>query len=458
MIITEIDDKVARYERFVNPQRVASLRRTGGLRDFVRGEGCYLFDSEGRRYLDCDAGYGVFCLGRNHAAVAAAIRRLLDERPANMVSRDIPKLAGLVAEALARRAPGDLTKVLFTNSGSETTDAALKFARRVTGRARLLYLEHDFHGVTYGALSVTDTGDALRKMGEGFGPMLPECERLPWQDESALRHALAARDVAALILEPIQGATVRPLARSYLHAARDLCSQAGTVLIADEVLTGVARTGRFTACEHAGIAPDMLLLSKALSGGCVPVGALLVRSDLHARAYDRPGAFVHGSTFGENDFGMAAALATIEAVDEEGLAANAARQGAALMDGLRALQPRYDMIADVRGEGLLIGIELAAPRALTRRLSGAVLQRRGLLGHLVALQLLVRHRIIASTGARNNVLRFHPPLTVTDADVRAVLEALDAVLADTYRFPDGIGRFILAQVFESARARPRRSR
>lgn len=456
LLTSRRSDKFSLYANYINPQRIAALRRSGALRDYVTGDGCYLFDEEGNRYLDCDAGYGVFCLGRNHPAITEAIVSLFGLKPANMVSRDIGLLAGIVAERLVQRTPSGLNKVLFTNSGSETTEAALKFARRVTGRARFLYLEGDFHGVTYGALSVTDTGESLKKMSLGFEPLLPGCFRLRREDVDQLEQELTRGDVAALILEPVQGATAKPLSSTYLKAARELCTRHGCVLIVDEVLTGLGRTGRFLACEHDGIVPDMLLLSKALSGGCVPVGALIVREDLHAQAYNHQGAFVHGSTFGENDFGMAAALATLDALDAGDLVANAHRQGQALTDGLRALQQRFEMIADVRGRGLLIGVEFSSPRAWGSRLTGAVLRRRGLLGHLMTLQLLIKHRVMASTGARNNVLRLHPPLTLSDADVQTILNAFAAVLEDTYRFPDGIGRFILSRVLEAGRTRPER--
>ena len=449
-------DKFGLYSSYINPQRVASLRRSGAIRNYVSGEGCYLLDDKGERYLDCDAGYGVFSLGRNHPAIASAISSLLDLKPANMVSRDVGLLAGLVAERLAARAPGTLNKVLFTNSGSETTEAALKFARRVTGRTRFLYLEGDFHGATYGALSVSDTGDSLKKMSQGFEPLLPGCTQIRRDDAEQLAQELGREDVAALVFEPVQGATAKPLSAQYLRTARDLCTRYGTVLIADEVLTGLGRTGRFLACEHSGIVPDMLLLSKALSGGCVPVGALMVREDLHAKAYSHQGAFVHGSTFGENDFGMAAALATLDALESGDLIANARQQGNALLEGLRGLQKRFEMIADVRGEGLLIGIEFSSPRAWGSRLTGAVLRRRGLLGHLMLLQLLIKHHVIASTAARNNVLRFHPPLTLSSADVATILTAFESVLEDTYRFPDGIGRFILSRVLDAGRTRPER--
>jgi len=438
------------YERFVNPQRIAALRRSQTDRPYVRGEGCYLYDDRGERYLDCDGGYGVFAAGRNHPRVRQAMHDTLESCPPNMVSRDVPVLAGLVAEALARRMPEPGYRALFTNSGSETTEAALKFARRVTGKPRLLFLEGDFHGVTFGALSVTDTGESLRKMGAGLGPLLPGCDRIAWNDLQPLAAELARNDVAALIVEPIQGATLRSLSAGYLRGAVDLCHRHGAVFIADEILSGVGRTGAFLACGHAGIVPDMVLLSKALSGGCVPVGALLVRSELHARAYDSMSAFVHGSTFGENDFGLAAALTILQLLDEEDLIGNAARQGARLLDGLKTLGERFDMIAEVRGSGLLVGVELTAPRSWGTRISGAMLQRRGLLGHLMMMQLLTKHRILASTGARNNVLRFHPPLTIADADITHVLTSFESILQDTYRFPDGIGRFLVAQALRLA--------
>lgn len=440
-------EKCALYQHYVSPAAVYSARVLGIDRDFVRGWGTALTDAEGNRYLDFDAGSGVFNIGRNHPKVRAALVELLSREPANMVHRDTPLLAGLVAEALVRHTPPGVDRVLFTVTGSETTEAALKCARRLTGRSRFLYLEGDYHGGTYGALSVTDAGFARHEMG----PLLPGCDRVSCEDLGDLRRELAKGDVAALIIEPLQGLTVRTLSPAFLDGAQRLCRERGALLIVDEVFTGFGRTGSFFACEQLGIAPDLLVLSKAMGGGFIPIGALVLRTELHARLFGAGGSFVHGSTFEHNDYGLITALATLQVIEDEGLVARSARLGDRLIAGLQTLAGRFDVIADVRGLGLLVGVELRAPRALRLRLSGSLLEKRGFLGHLLMMRLLEKHHIIATAVSRNNLLRFTPPLTVTEEEIETLLVALEQVLTDVYRFPDGFSRFFLGRLLGMVR-------
>ena len=299
------------HTRYLNEQMVRLLRTIGFDRAYQRGRGQYLFDRQGQQYLDLLSGWGVFAIGRNHPAVRDTLKKLLDGDFPNLVQLDVSTLAGVLAERLLRHVP-HLEKVFFANSGTESVEAALKFARAATGRAGVVYCSHAFHGLTYGALSVN--GDAIFR--SGFGPLLPECNEIPFGDLDALERALSSRRAAAFIVEPIQGKGVIIPPDEYLPDALELCRKHGTLLIADEIQTGLGRTGRFLASEHWGIEPDMVLLAKSLSGGHVPVGAVLTRKWIFDKVFDRiDRAVVHGSTFAKNDMAMAAGLATLEVIE-----------------------------------------------------------------------------------------------------------------------------------------------
>src|SRR6266508_2226317 len=265
-------ERYALHARFLNEQMVRVLRTIGYDAGFCRGEGQYLYDRSGTQYLDLLSGFGVFAIGRNHPTVREALKSVLDAELPNLVQMDVPPLAGVLAERLLGRVPF-LDKVFFANSGAESVEAAIKFSRAATGRSGILYCEHAFHGLSYGALSLN--GDEIFR--KGFEPFLPECTAIPFNDLDALEKALSSRQVAAFIVEPIQGKGVNLPSDTYLKEAVSLCRRAGTLFVADEIQTGLGRTGRFLAVEHWGVEPDMVLLSKSLSGGHVPVAAALTR-------------------------------------------------------------------------------------------------------------------------------------------------------------------------------------
>ncbi len=448
LIATRAGDRFDLHARHLNANRVHSARRMGLDRDFVGAEGCWLIDKDGGRTLDCEAGNAVFAVGRNAPEVRAAVRELLDAGPANWISGSPPLLAGLLAEALVAQMPPGLSRVLFTNTGSETVEAAMKLARRATGHTRFLCLDGDFHGLTLGALSITDPSSRLALSGKGFGPLLPGCEGVPWGDADALERALAAGDVAAVVLEPVQGASARVLPEAYLRRAQELCRRHGALLVADEILTGLGRTGTFLACTRAGVVPDAVLLAKALSGGVVPVGAMIVREEVWEPLFRDRHCFIHASTFGENDYAMAAGLATLGVIAEKSLVANAEAVGGEWMRAIEALRARHPMIAEVRGRGLLIGIELRAAGGWIRSPAARWLEEHGMLGRLLMMWLNLRHRILASTPTRNNLLRLHPPLTIGAAECASVVAALDEVLSEAERFPDGVGRMLFDRIRE----------
>src|SRR5437764_3361394 len=261
---------MALNQRHLNPQLGRVLRTLGFHRDWVHGRGSHLIDREGAEYLDLLSGYGVFALGRNHPNVKRQLERVLAADTPSLPQLGVSTLPGVLAEALLARAPRSLDAVVLTSSGTESVEAALKLARSATRRPRVLYCERGFHGLTLGALSVNGN-DEFR---ERFGPLLPGCDEIPFGDLTALERQLSRGDVAAFIVEPVQGKGVYIPPAGYLQEAQELCARAGALMIVDEVQTGLGRTGRFLALEHWDVQPDLVTISKALSGGYVPVGAL----------------------------------------------------------------------------------------------------------------------------------------------------------------------------------------
>ena len=432
-----VPDRYALHTRYLNEQMVRVLKTIGFDRAYQRGKGQYLYDARGQQYLDLLSGWGVFALGRNHPVVRERLKTVLDSDLPNLVQMDVSELAGVLAERLLSYVP-HLDKVFFANSGSESVEAALKFARAATGRDGIVYCSHAFHGLTYGSLSVN--GDNIFR--EGFGSLLPGCIEVPFNDIAALEQALASKTIAAFIVEPIQGKGVTIPADDYLRSAFDLCRKYGALFIADEVQTGLGRTGRFLACEHWGIEPDIVLLAKSLSGGHIPVGALLTRKWIFDKVFDRMDrAVVHGSTFSKNDLAMAAGLATLEVMESEGLIQNADRIGARLLAAFERMKQDHELVKDVRGKGLMIGIEFGAPRSLALKASWNLLEtaNSGLFCQLIVIPLLKDHRILTQVaGHGNHTIKLLPPLIISDKDCDWIEHSFEAVIADAHRVPGAI--------------------
>ena len=351
-------------QRYLNRQLGRVVKTLGFDRQWVHGRGEYLIDADGEEYLDLYAGYGVFSLGRNHPFVRDQLISVMAAEPANLPQIGVTTLAGVLAEELVGRAPDSLDAAVLCSSGTEAVEAALKLARAATGRSRILYCERAFHGLSIGSLSVNGNAE----FREPFEPLLPGCDPIPFGDLDALRGALRAGDVAAFIVEPIQGKGVFVAPDGYLAQAGELCRAAGALLIVDEVQTGLARTGEFLCLDHWGVQPDMVTLSKALSGGFVPIGALLCSRAVFDATFDSmENSVVHGSTFGNNDFAAAAALATLTVIEREGLVERARRMGDLLMALTRPLVDRFEVVREVRGLGLMWGIELGPPSGRAAR-------------------------------------------------------------------------------------------
>jgi ornithine--oxo-acid transaminase len=436
----------ALHSQHLNAQVPRMLNAIDFDRDLRSATGAWYDDADGNRYLDFLSGFGVFALGRNHPVVRQALQDVLDADLADMVQFDLPLLPGLLAEALLARSPG-MERVYFANSGSEAIEAALKFARCATGKPRILYCDHAYHGLTAGALSVNGA-DEFR---QGFSPLLPDT-RIRFGDLDAIERELRHGDVAALLVEPIQGKGVNVAPPGYLAAAQKLLHDNGSLLIADEVQTGIGRTGAFFAHTHDNVSPDIITVAKALSGGFVPIGATLVRKGIFEKVYsslDR--VFVHASTFAGNALAMTAGLATLAVLDDEDLIANAERRGRELTDGIRAIAAGNDLIHDVRGRGLMIGIEFGRPSSLKARGVWTMLNtaRRGLFAQLVVVPLHNRHRILTQVaGDHMAVIKLLPPLMIGDEEVETFLTAFDDVMADAMR-PNGLavdfGRTLVKQ-------------
>ena len=445
-------ERYALHGRHLNEQMVRLLRTIGYDVGFRRGSGQYLFDRTGARYLDLLSGFGVFAIGRNHPAVRDALKSVLDSDLPNLVQLDVPTLAGVLAERLLKHAPY-LDKVFFANSGTETVEAAIKFARTATGRPGIVYCDHAYHGLTYGALSLN--GDAIFR--DGFEPMLPNCTRIPFNDLPALERALAGRDVAAFIVEPIQGKGVNMPAVGYLRSAAEICRRHDTLFVADEIQTGLGRTGRFFAVEHWGVEPDMVLVAKSLSGGHVPCGAVLTRKWVFEKMFNRMDrAVVHGSTFAKNDLAMAAGLAMLDVLESERLVERAARTGDRLMRELAAMIPRHELLIDVRGKGLLIGIEFGAPSSLTLKASWNVVETasKGLFCQLITIPLFKDQKILCQVaGHGSHTIKLLPALVLSDDDCEWIVRSFDAVIAGAHRVPGAVWSLGKTLVEHAVRAR-----
>jgi len=425
------EEVLALAARHLDPSLLDVLGILGFDQKYASAKGSYLYDSADRAYLDFHTGEGFASLGHNHPDVRSVLQATLAADLVDGVQLHYSPLAGMLAEALSQRLPDGLDAVFFASTGAEAVDSAMKFARAATGRPRLISCESSFHGVTLGPLSLV--GDEFFK--EGFGPLLPGCERVPFGDLDSLEAQLSGKDVAAFIVEPIQGRMVTFPPDGYLQGAQALCRRYGTMLVIDEVQTGLARTGRWFALEQSGLEPDFVLVGKALSGGYMPVAAMVTRREIYQKAVGTlERCYVHQSTFGRNRLSMAAGLATLRIIERDRLLENAERMGALLRDGLAELQSRYEMIKEVRAAGLMIGIELGAPSARVARLNWRLIHMasEGLFPQLIVIPLHRDHRVITMAAGKNDVIKLLPPLTLCESEARSFLTALDAVLADCH--------------------------
>ncbi len=417
------------YAEHVNPQWVRLLNLLEMNVQYERCTGAELFTSDGRRIIDFLSGYCVHNTGHNHPAIVDALAAELGRSGALMLQSHVPERAAELAHRLSGCAGGGLERVYFTSSGSEGVETAIKFARAHTRRPGLLCARDAFHGLTCGALSLM-TGDYWR---QGFGPLLSDTCAVPFGDSETLERELASRKYAAFIVEPIQAeAGIRVPPPEYLKTAQALCRRYGTLFVLDEVQTGLWRTGTFLAAHRYGVTPDIVVLAKALSGGMVPVGAVLTTravSDSVFSSMQR--ALVHASTYGENGLAMRAGLATLNVLERENLGARAERLGSLLREQLRTALTPYEMVREVRGEGLLCGIEFAQPESLKLRAAFGAFQRihPAMFGQVLVMRMFRDHNILTQVCGNNFlVLKAAPPLVARESHLERFVAALRQVV------------------------------
>ena len=419
------------YAQTINPQFMRVLKTIGFDRVWARAEGQYLWDVDGNRFLDLLGGFGMFNVGRNNPRVRAALVEALELETPGSVQLGVSLLPGLLAEELLKRTPARLARVLFTSSGTEAVEAALKLGRAATGRSRVVSTRQGFHGLTLGSLSAS--GDP--HFVDRFGPLLPGFSQVQFGDLDELEQALRGEDVALFLVEPVQGKGVNLPPAGYLEGAQELCRRYGTLFAVDEVQTGFGRTGKLFAFEHWGLDPDLVPVAKSLSGGYVPVGALLMAERVYDGVFDSLEHSVsHGSTFAPNDLAMAAGLATLRELDEAQLVDRSARLGELLLERTRALVERHEVVREVRGLGLMWAMEFGEPAAGSRAWRLMERMQTGLFAQLVVVPLFTRHRILSQVAGHDlPVLKGLPPLVLSEQDIEEFTAALDDVIAKATR-------------------------
>jgi len=427
---TQHDLATERYAGRVNKQLVRLVKLLGMDVPYTRCQGTKLWTDDGTCYTDFLSGYCVQNLGHNHPDLAAALKDELDAQGPLMVQILVPPHAGELAEKLCTLGGGRLERVCFSNTGSEGVETAIKFGRMHTKRSGVLYSRGAFHGISYGAMSLMEGSEWVK----GCGPFLDHAQSTPFLDLDRLEEHLKTKKYAVFVTEIIQSeAGVQLVSPETFQAAQALCRKYGTLLVADEVQSGMFRTGTFLASHQMGIEPDMVILAKALGGGMMPVGAVLMRADINASVYnavDR--AFINASTFGENALSMRAALCTLEIMEREQLAENAQKLGRLLRKGVEDLVPKYEMLSGIRGLGLMNGVELQSPKSMKLKLlhGSFKMLHGGLFGQMVIRNLFNEGKVLTQVCGNNQVvIKACPPLTASEADIDVFIEALDQTLA-----------------------------
>lgn len=427
------------YTEYLNQQLVNTLKTLGFNRRYVRAENQYLYDDEGHRYLDLLSGYGVHILGRNHPQIIAALQETLNLQLANLVQFDCPLLAACLSEKLATYMPAGVNKFYFCNSGTEAIEGAIKFARAATRRDRILYCERAFHGLTTGSLALN--GSELFK--RYFGSLLSGATAIPFNNLEALEQALKTEQYAAFFIEPIQGKGIYLPDDHYFQAVSELCQRYKTLLVVDEVQSGIGRSGKFFAFEHwQGAKPDIICMAKGLSGGFVPIGVIAMRPEIFNKTYrDMEHAVIHSCTYGRNDLAMAAGITVLDLLADGRIIEDAADKGEKLLNGLRDALLSFEMVKEVRGKGMMIGIEFGPPQSLKLKAGWKLLDaaNKGLFCQLVAIPLFQKHRMLTQVaGHQSYTIRLLPPLTLSYQDIDDIIAAFKDVVTDAHRFPGAI--------------------
>src|SRR5437667_6398955 len=461
IVAARLGENYQLHERHVNRTLVAAQRVIGFDKVYARAEGAYLYDMDNQPYLDFLSGYSVFNIGRNHPVVKQAIRDVLDLDLPNMVRMSCSLVSGLLAEALVKRTRPHLNAVFFCNSGTEAMEGALKFARAATGKKRVISLESAFHGLSIGSLSLM----GCESFTEGFGPLMDQWDtRIALDDIASLERELAKGDVAAFVIEPVQGKACKSPTTDFFPRAQDLCRKYGTLLVSDEVQCCLGRTGKMFGFQHWNLEPDIITLAKTLGGGYVACGAIVARRDIYQKTFSRMDrCVVHSTTFGRNNLAMACGLAALEVIDQENLVDRAGKMGALLVEKVDALRAKHSFIKEVRGKGLMIGIEFHEPSEFKLKMAWKLLHKidKVLFAQMVVTQMLSKHRILTQVaGHAMDVMKILPPLIIGEKEVDMFVNALDDVLSECRKFPGPmweLGNNFVKAALGSKRA-PARSR
>lgn len=458
------NDVVNNYSNYMNPMIADLWKFAAFARLFKKAEGMFLWDDSDNKYLDFVGGYGSVNFGHNHPTVIEGIQTFLNSNAPSLVQVAPPAVTTLLAQNISKLVPGDLEVSFFCNSGTEAVEAALKLARTVSGRKWFVSTEGSFHGKTFGSLSVS----GREKYKTPYRPLLKHSINIPFGDVDALEEIFQNKQVAAFIVEPIQGeAGVIVPPTNYLTDVRKLCTQYGVLMIVDEIQTGFGRTGKNFAVDHENIIPDIMTISKSMGGGIAPIGACVTNRRLWDMAYASPDKYaLHTSTFGGNNLAASAAIQATKLLVEEKFADKADKMGTLLTNKLKDLQTKIPFIKDVRGKGLMIGIQFdmnyaGGLKEICSQLIGYADQELfNLMGLLtdnmndrisdfatgivsdteqymkqnfliqISALLLKKYRILTFSTLNNpDVLRIQPPLTISEKEIDIFIDALHDILS-----------------------------
>ena len=418
----------ANYKNHINPSMVKMLQLMNFDKNFIKADNVTVTDENGKEYLDFLGGYGSLNMGHNRKEIIEAVHKVR-EKP-NLLQASLGGIYSAAAHNLAQVAPGNLEISFFGNSGTEAVEGSIKLSRIATGNEKIIYCQDSFHGKSYGSLSIT----GREKYQKYFNPLLPATESIPFGDVPALKEKLNSSDnIASVILEPIQGeggVVVPP--EGYLKQVRELCDKHGVLMILDEIQTGLGRTGKMFACNHEDVVPDIMCLAKSMGGGIEPVGAYITKPEIWNKAYgSMEKALLHTSTFGGNARASAAVIASLNYILEKDLSREAKEKGDYFLDKLKGFENEYKLVKEVRGKGLLIGIEFNQPDpGIFDQLSGGLVSKFSAeyLGAMVAGTLNNDYQIITAYTLNNpNVIRLEPPLTVSYKQIDYVVDSLKQI-------------------------------
>ena len=417
-----VDDCVTNFEKYVNPGILEYRKSVSSDYTSVewRDEGSVFYDIHGKEFIDCLGGFGIYMLGHRHPTVVKAVRDQLEHQALHSQELLDP-MRGYLSHLLAMVTPGGLRYSFFCNSGTEANEGAMKLAKLWARRKKanhtlgIISTTRGFHGKSFGSLSVSGKGE----FREPFYPLMSGVRFVPYGDADSLDKQLAicdavGFDIAAFIVEPIQGeAGVNIPPDDYFPKVREICDKWGILLIADEVQTGMGRTGKLWGMEHSGVAPDIMTMGKALGGAVIPIGNFIATEDVFSTMYENP--YIHTTTFGGNPMATAAAIGAMHATLEEDIPGQAAEKGAYLKDKLSEMAAVYDdLFEEIRGVGVIIGMQF----------------RDSDIGYAVSQGLFSRGVLIGGTLFNSLTLRMQPPAVITYEQMDKVLERLDATLAD----------------------------